>query len=226
MTQDQDRDLIRALGEDLQPVKPIPRLRKALVAVIATWVAVVLASWAWAGFRPDGLTALYSSGSVVFVVAALAVVGGAGLVASLAAAVPGRERLAWGALLTGLLSAAAAAGFGTFLVVAVPGHEPGAPVAAHFSCLTRACGVGLVPALVVAIFAARAAPYRPLVIVLGAAAGAAALGAVAAQATCPFGDPVHLMLGHILAPVAGALVLTLPLLVAMRRLPRPGGAGG
>ena len=220
MSEERDRELIRALGEDLQPVEPIPRLRKALAWVLAAWVGVVLASWAWAGLRPGGLTAMYSEGSIVFVVAALAAVGAAGWVAALAAAVPGREGLAWRAFLVGALSAAAAAGFGTFLIVAAPGHGPGAPVAAHVSCLVRACGVGLLPALVLAGFAARAAPYRPLVVVLGAAAGAAALGAVAAQATCPFGDPIHLMLGHILAPVAGALVLTFPLLVAMRRLPR------
>jgi len=220
MSDERSRDLIRALGEDLRPVTPIPRLRMALAAVLAAWVAVVLASWAWSGLRPGGLTAMYSQTSIALVIAALAAVGGAGLVASLAASVPGRERLAWGAFLLGLMSAAAAAGLGTFLVAAAPGNEPGAPAAAHVSCLVRACVVGLLPALVVAVFAARAAPYRPLVIVLGAAAGAAALGAVAAQATCPFGDPVHLMLGHILAPVAGALVLTLPLLIAVRRLPQ------
>jgi hypothetical protein len=220
MSDERSRDLISALGDDLRPVTPIPRLRMALGAVLAAWVVVVLASWAWSGLRPGGLTAMYSNASIAFVVAALTAVGGAGLVASLAASVPGRERLAWGAFLVGLLSAAAAAGLGTFLVAAAPGHGPGAPAAAHVSCLVRACGVALLPALVVAGFAARAAPYRPLVIVLGAAAGAAALGAVAAQATCPFGDPVHLMLGHVLAPVAGALVLTLPLLIAMRRLPQ------
>jgi hypothetical protein len=219
VSDERSRELIRALGDDLRPVKPISRLRMALATVVLAWVAVVLASWAWSGVWPGGLTAMYSKGSIAAVFGALAAVGGAGLVASLAASVPGRERLAWGAFMVGLLGAAIAAGLGTFLVVAAPGHEPGAPMAGHVSCLLRACGVGLLPAFVVAGFAARAAPYRPLVIALGAAAGAAALGAVAAQATCPFGDPIHMMLGHVFAPVVGALVLTLPLLIAARRLP-------
>ena len=226
MSDERNRELIRALGDDLEPVTPIPPLRGALAGVLIVWAVVALASWVWSGLRPGGLPSMYSQASVAFVSAALAAVGGAGLVASLAASVPGRERLAWGAFLLGLASAAMAAGLGTFLVLASPGHGPGAPGAAHVSCLLRACGVGLLPALGVAVFAARAAPYRPLVIVLGAAAGAAALGAVAAQATCPFGDPIHLLLGHVLAPVAGAVVLTLPLLLAMRRLPKRSGRAG
>ena len=220
MSDERSRDLIRALGDDLRPVRPIPRLRLALVGVVVVWVAVVAASWIGSGLRPGGLTAMYTRGSIAFLFAALGAVGGAGILAALAAAVPGRERLAWASFGFGLVAAAAAAGFGTFLVFASAGHEPGAPTAAHVSCLARACGVGLIPALVVAGIAARAAPYRPLVIVLGAAAGASALGTVAAEATCPFADPVHLMLGHVLAPVVGALLLTLPLLFAMRRFQR------
>ncbi len=66
----------------------------------------------------------------------------------------------------------------------------------------------------------RAAPYRPIVLVLAAAAGTAALGAITAEASCPHPEMRHLLVAHALAPVVGVLLLTLPLLVALRRVGR------
>jgi hypothetical protein len=69
-------------------------------------------------------------------------------------------------------------------------------------------------------FAGRAAPFRPVVLVLAAAAGTAALGAITAQASCHHWEMRHLLVGHALAPAVGVLLLTLPLLVALKRLGR------
>lgn len=90
-------------------------------------------------------------------------------------------------------------------------------------CLLVACAVGLLPALGVVAFAGRAAPHRPLVLAVAAAAGAVALGTVAAQASCPYADLRHLLMGHALAPALGALLLVLPLLVALHRTERAAG---
>jgi hypothetical protein len=178
---------------------------------------VAAAGLALRGVRPDLAEGLLMDPGAGPVLAALALAGVAGVVAALAAAVPGRERLARAGLAVGLAGMGVAAGVGTLLVVQSPPAAQEAPLSSDLSCLAVALVVGLLPALAVAVFAGRAAPHRPLVAVLAAAAGTAALGAVAAQASCPYADPEHLMLGHVLAPVAGAVLLTLPLLLALRR---------
>ena len=87
-------------------------------------------------------------------------------------------------------------------------------------CLLEATALSTLPSIGVVLFAGRAAPFRPLVLVLAAAAGAAALGAVITQAACAMPDFRHLMIGHVLAPIAGVAVLTLPLLIVLKRLAR------
>ena len=148
----------------------------------------------------------------------LGAAGVGGICAAVASAIPGREpatRFALGVSIGGL---AGAAGFGTLLVLESPLLEARMPAAHDWSCLLVALAVAALPAIGVILVARRAAPFRPLVLSLAAAAGTAALGSIAAQASCAAGDPVHLLLGHVLAPAAGVLVLTLPLLAALRRL--------
>ena len=172
------------------------------------------------GLRPDLTEVLqqpFGPGGVFF---GLGLAGLGGLVAAVAMSVPGRESLARAGLLTSLFGMAVAAGLGTLLILRSPLIEAGTSLGTDLNCLTIACAVALLPSLGIMAFAGRAAPLRPLVLVLAAAAGTAALGAVTAQASCPSLDPGHLMLGHILAPAVGALVLAVPLLVALRRQPQ------
>jgi hypothetical protein len=94
------------------------------------------------------------------------------------------------------------------------------PFTRDVSCLAAAMLIGLLPAVAVIWFAGRSEPLRPALLALVAATGAAALGAITAYGSCTHCDMRHLMVAHALAPAFGALLLTLPLLVALSRLRR------
>ena len=64
----------------------------------------------------------------------------------------------------------------------------------------------------------RAAPRRPVAILLGVGAGAVALGAFTAQLGCMDVSFRHLLVSHGMAPLFGGLLLLGPLVVAFRRL--------
>jgi hypothetical protein len=214
--------LIRELARDLRPVRPIPPVHRVVAGLLGVWLAVAAVGVALLGWKAD-LGALLAQRAVLSVSLGLVAAGLGGLVAAVALGVPGRERLARGALLCGGAGLAVAAGVGTLLLLRSPAVEPGAPLESDLHCLLVASAVALLPALGVVAFAGRAAPHRPLVLAVAAAAGTVALGTVAAQASCPYADLRHLLMGHALAPALGALVLVLPLLVALRRTERAAG---
>lgn len=219
MSEARTEELIHELAEDLRPVRPIPRLRSVLSAVLALWALVAIPGLLWRGLQPGFLESLLDGRGPGLVFLALAVAGIGGVIAAMALGVPGREVLARMGLGLGVLGLALAAGIGT--VVLASGHAIDHWLAhGDLVCLAFACGAALLPAVGVVWFLGRAAPHRPygpLIAVVAAAAGMAALGAAGAQASCPYSDPRHLMIGHVLAPAVGALLLTLPLLAALRR---------
>lgn len=216
---DRSSELIRELARDAEPVRRIPRIRTVALLVLGVWIAVASAGALLKGVRPGLPEVLLMDWGVAAVFGGLLGAGIGGLVAALAMGVPGREALARFGLLGSGLCMAIAAGVGTLLFLENP-SAPTAPYQADLSCLLTACVVAALPALGIVWFGGRAAPHRPVVLVLAAAAAAAALGAASAQASCPYADFRHLMMGHVLAPVASALLLTLPLLVALRRASR------
>lgn len=220
MSGDPTRELIRDLAADLGPVRPLPRVRFVAAAVLLLWLAIGVVGVAVKGLAPTFLETLAMPVSAGGIFAGLLVAGLGGVLAALALAIPGRERLARLAFALGGAGMAIAAGVGFALIARSPLVEWRWPAASDLPCLATALVVGLVPALALGWFAGRAAPFRPLAIALAAAAGAAALGGSVAQATCPAADPMHLMLGHVIVPAVGAFALTLPLLVAIRRSER------
>jgi len=217
MSDEPAQELIDTLTSDLAPVEPIPSLRRVAGGVIALWLVVAAIGLLLMGVRPDLLAALSSPFGPGGIFAGLAAAGVGGLVAALALSVPGRESTARAGFVLASVGLAYAAGVGTFLFSQSPSLTTTTDWTADLRCLGISCAVGLLPAVGVVLFSARAQVFRPLALVVAAAAGAAALGAVTAQANCPANDARHLMLGHILAPGVGALVLSLPLLVALRR---------
>lgn len=212
-------ELIDELSRDLAPVQQIPRLRTVLTVLVGLWFLVAVVGVGMLGLRPDLSDILMSQRGALAVFAGLVLAGGGGLVGAVAMGVPGRERLARVALMTGLVGMVLAAGVGTLLFLNSPAASLRTPYAFDLRCLAIACVVASLPATGVIWFAGRAAPNRPLVLVLAAAAGTAALGAVTAQASCP-GDYRHLLMGHVFAPAVGTLVLSLPLLIALKRIGR------
>jgi hypothetical protein len=220
MSADSTRELIRVLASDLAPVKPLPRVRFVAAAVLLIWCALGVLGVAWKGLAPTFWQTLAMPVSPGGIFAGLLCAGVGGVLAALALAVPGRERLARAAFALGAAGLAIAAGVGFALIARSPLVEWRLPGAGDLPCLITALAIGLAPALALGWFGGRAAPFQPLAIALAAAAGAAALGGSVAQATCAADDSMHLMLGHALAPALGAFALTLPLLLAIRRSER------
>jgi len=219
VSEERSLELIEELTRDLSPVRPIPPLRGVVATLLGLWLGIAIVGVAVLGLRPDLGEVFSSQRGALAVFAGLVLAGGGGLVGALAMGVPGRETLARGAFAAGALGMVLAAGVGTLLFLNSPAASLGTPYAVDLHCLAVACAVALLPAAGVIWFAGRAAPHRPLVLVLAAAAGTAALGAVTAQASCP-GDYRHLLMGHVLAPAVGTLVLSLPLLIALKRIAR------
>ncbi|MCP3985038.1 MAG: DUF1109 domain-containing protein [bacterium] len=215
-------DLIRELARELEPVQPLPPLRFVVGGLLGLWALVAAVGVAVLGSRPDLAQAWLGRGGVAFVFGGLGLAGVAGLAASVALGVPGRERLVRLALLAAGVGMVLAAGGGSllFLESAMPWNGGG--FRADLDCLAVALVVGIFPGLGVVAFAGRAAAFRPVVLVVAAAASAAALGTIVAQASCPMVNLRHLLMGHALAPAVGVLVLSVPLLVALRRIGRVG----
>jgi hypothetical protein len=216
MPQVRNELLIRELAQGLTPVRPVPRLRWVALAVVGLWVATSLVAAAWLGFelRTEGTL----RAGLLAIYAGLGGSGVAGVVAALAASIPGREALCRNALGAAAGALALAAGVATAVLWDSPLVNAPAPGATALRCLALACAVAALPAMAVTFFGAWTRTFRPLVVVLAAAAGTTALGGIAAKTSCPYGDLQHLMLGHLLAPVAGALLLTLPLVLTLHRL--------
>jgi hypothetical protein len=191
-----------------------------MTGVIALWLAVAAIGLTLLGLRPDLADAMIGVRGVAVVFAGLGLAGLGGVVAALAMGVPGREVLARAALVLAILGMLIAVGVGTLLFAVSPVADTRVSLRADLACLTVAILVGLLPAVAVVWFAGRALPFRPVIAVLAAAAGTAALGAITAEASCPHSEMRHLLVAHALAPVVGVLLLTLPLLVALRRVGR------
>jgi hypothetical protein len=217
----QPEDLIRELARDLDPVQPIPRIRTVMAGVTALWFAVAGIGLTVLGLRPDLAEATIGVRGVAAVFAGLGLAGFGGVAAALAMGVPGREVLVRGALFLAIFGIMVAAAVATLLFAMNPVADTRVSLTGDLACLTVAMLVGLLPAVGVVWFAARAAPFRPVIVVLAAAAGTAALGAIAAQASCPHSEMRHLLVAHALAPAVGVLLLSLPLLAAMKRFRRP-----
>jgi hypothetical protein len=211
-------DLIRELARDLEPVQPIPRIRTVMAGVIVLWLAVTAVGLSMLGLRPDLIEAIVAARGVAVVLVGLGLAGLGGVAAAAAMGVPGRELLARGALGASIFGVAVAAGVGVLLFATQSAAGAGSPVSSDLRCLTVAVLVGLLPAGGVVWFAGRSAPRRPTLLVLVAAVATAALGAITAYASCSCSDMRHLMVAHALAPAFGALLLTLPILVVLKRL--------
>lgn len=201
--------LVESLARDLTPVSRIPRLRTVAGLGLLAWLAAA-ALHAFLTTRPQ-LGELSPLRVLVFAGLALAAAGG--LTAALAAAVPGREtamRLGRGVLLGGALLAGATAAIALWEDSGT-GAVSRLPLWTSFACIVRSTLVGTVPGAVVGLFAARAFALRPALAGCLVALAAVSLGALAVHASCLATDPLHVLAGHALGPVAITLALALPL---------------
>jgi hypothetical protein len=213
--------LIEQLARDLEPVRRVPRLQHGVLAVgslaaVSGALALILG-----GFRADLPRLVAQSLPYNVLLASLALVGASGVLAVLAASIPGREVLARAslsvavaALLTALGSAVAQLGLAASPLPAEAGLFYDA------ACLAHSCGVALLPACAGVALVSRGAPFRPLAIVAGTAAASVGAGAMFVHLSCDCDGLRHLLVSHAGAPLLGGLLLTLPLYAAFIRLRR------
>ncbi len=217
MTERSSEALLRELARGLEPVRRIPRLRAGLAAALGLWL-VALAAHQALGFPSPRLDAgAWRSLSFLAVLAGLALLAGGGVLAALAAAVPGREHLGRAARGGALLGLALAAGAAATAAGGGLAAGLGPAFGTSAGCLLRAAALGLAPALAAAVFAARALPRRPLLTAAIAGLGGVGLGALAVHLSCAEGNALHVLLGHALAPLLAAALLALPLAALLRR---------
>ena len=199
---------IGRLSGDLRAVTRLPRLRAAfgwIAGSAAALVALAMGIAALAG--PGALKHDLRPVDAVGAAAHLALAAGA-LAYALAACVPGRERArraaarvaAGGAAGTAL--AAAWLLFGPAPWAAGPGLASGAVV-----CTLEALWPALPPALLLTAFAARGAPHRPGRVLLAGAVAALGFGTLPGHLGCPDSAAAHTLLGHLLAPLSGGLLI-------------------
>ena len=216
MSDSTDR-LISMLEEDLEPVRPLPRLRSAFAVVLTVWAAFVgvLVFNAGAGFATSSLFAngIYGASFLGLLVAALG-----GTLSALAAGIPGRERLenfgsAFAAL--GLFAAALAC---LYSMRAAGAEVPAAPPGLDAMCFQHAAWFSLLPAGVILSFLVRGWTAHPVRAAFVALFGAGALGTVIVHLSCGFLGPQHLLMSHLSVPLVLALLGLYPLAVVLRRL--------
>ncbi len=199
-------ELIRDLAGDLPPVKPLARVRT--VVGFALLLSLPLFAW-W--FAEHGLRHQFHAGetpgfSYLASGAALLILAGGGLVFALTSVIPGRERDARaGQLLFGggvalALSLFAAQGLAGNLHLVDGLHS-------SRSCILGAVGLAIPAGLVVARYVIRGAPRSLSVALAAGFTGGMGMAAILVHLTCAHADPVHMVLGHALAPLYGGVVV-------------------
>jgi len=220
MKSDRTESLIASLQRDLQPVRPVPRLRTHLGVFLAAVVLLAGFVMALLAPRPDALTLLGQIGPFAAIGGGLAMATLGAALASLASARPGREWVALTASFAASATLAVSAGAAALMLFdAAPATSMPEPAGQDLHCALIAIALAVPPALLLARLAGAAAPQRPGWTGLLAALGATTLGALAVHLTCATPDRWHWLTSHALAPVAGAALLALPLAWLLRHRP-------
>ncbi|MBJ17805.1 MAG: DUF1109 domain-containing protein [bacterium] len=216
MTGSTDR-LISGLVDDLESVRPLPRLRFAFAIVLAVWatvLGVVLSSQE----TPLGAHSLLADRVFLAAFLGLLVAALGATMSALAAGQPGRERAEIVGLtisLVGLLGAALACvvGMGSFDLAAHP-----SPPGADAMCFQKGALMSVLPSGVILSFLVRGWTAHPIRAALTAAVAAGALGATIVHLSCELLGPRHLLMGHLSVPIVLGLIGLYPLGALLRRL--------
>jgi hypothetical protein len=216
---DRTEELVRSLSRDLRPVRRLPALGSAAIAIAALAAVLVAVQ---IGFGLGAGLALVKPGfgsADLQTILAHALLAAGALAFALGACVPGRERLARIGTVGIALAAAALGLVALERVVAFSGTLADGWLVQTFACGLGAIVPAVIPALLLAAFAARAAPHRVAPALAFAAAASVAMLTLPGILRCDFPDELHHVVGHLLAPVIGAvalLVLTLPTYFSVR----------
>ena len=218
MTEATER-LISSLVADLEPVRPLPRLRSALASVLAVSGTILglalLGDEAQPGVASILSDRIYLASFIGLLIAALA-----GSISALASAVPGRERLELGGMRIAWLGLGSAAAV-CLIGIGVLGLDASAsPAGLDAMCFRRAWLCLLLPAAAILGFLVRGWPANPLRAASIALLGSGAMGAAIVHAGCGFLAPKHLLISHLSVPIVLLLLGLYPLVVLLRRIRR------
>jgi hypothetical protein len=218
VTSTSDR-LIDGLVEDLEEVRPLPRLRMAFAVILALW-AMLLGLVLWTREGDAGIASLLANRIYFVSFAGLLVASLGATISALAAGVPGREIPELGGMLVsliGLLAAAVAClvGMNDLGLSAGP-----SPAGIDAMCFREGTFFSLLPAGVILSFLVRGWATHPVRAALVALLGSGALGALIVHASCGFIAPRHILMGHLSVPIALVLIGIYPLAVILNRVRR------
>lgn len=203
-------ELVRELVSGLRPVRRLPQLGRVAAGVMSLAFGLALARLAYASLtgvawlKPD-------FGSVdAQTIAVHALLAASALAFALGALVPGRERLSRSAALVLVLVFLGLVWIAGERLAAWSGFAALASgwVGATVECSLSAIVPAILPALLLARFAARAATHGASVAVLVGAAASIAPLTLPGILGCGYPDELHQLIGHALAPVLGALLLS------------------
>ena len=211
MTDPRTDSVVQGLIQDLEPVRPVPRLRNLGIALVLVFAVAVVMNLLWVGLTLAP-SAAWQRPSFLILLAGLAATASGSLLAAAAGAIPGREVAVRAGRGLAVLGAVAATLGGVLGVVLADGAVASLPFpwGATAMCASRAGALGTVPAAMLCIYLARAFERRPGLGSVFVCVGAVALGSAVVHASCPSQEGLHLFLGHWVAPAGLALVLALP----------------
>lgn len=212
--------LLAELARGLRAVRPIPRERTVVLGALALWAGSVALQGALGGPLPMLPEGTGVAPTYVAVLTGLSITAFAALLAALAGVVPGREALARTTRILALAGVLLALAGGAWAVAAAGDRPSPSGLLRCLECMGRSCALGILPALLVGISLGRASGRRPGIAAALGALGAVTLGAVAVHTSCAVTSASHLLVGHSLAPLAAALLLSLPLALLVRSVAR------
>jgi len=204
-------ELIHELARGLHPVRRLPGLGRVAASVVGLCSSLAAAHLGFTfATKSPWIKPAFASVDA-WTIAAHALLAAGALAFALGACVPGRGRLAR----TGMLAATAAlvpvVWIGCARLAAWPGPAALAPgwLGSVFACSLGAIVPAVLPALLLAHFASRAAPRHSALVLLAGAAASLGLLTLPGVLCCAYPDELHHVLGHLLTPALGALILAL-----------------
>ncbi len=206
MSNDADQ-LVDALVADLEPVEPLPPLRRAAIWILAAVTASTTCVFCYQFLTGVQLLKPNLANADLMGIAAHLTLAGGALAVALASSVPGREPVERAGLV--------AVGIGTIVTLAAVYAGSSLPESAYGTswwrmttyCLSVAAIPALVPAALLTQFALRGAPFRPLRTLAFGALSAVAFATLPGHLSCPGGGPGHSLIAHHLAPVFGGVLI-------------------
>lgn len=215
-------DRIRELARDLEPVKPIPRLRTVALALLGGWAVALVVDVLVGGPMPRSpADPLFTTPSYLAALIGAVLVAYGATSAALAAAVPGREStVRVGVRLTAAGMVFAFLGWLFGVMAPGPIDTSGDALGVILSCGSRTLAIGIVPALICLAFVLHALMRGAMVTAALALAGSVGLGAVAVQVSCASTSPLHQLLAHSLPPALAVILFTAPVALLMSRWTR------